>query len=192
MRDKTRTLAISERLWRVFQCMLAHRICLYLSVLLYSRTLTLFVVDSTSFKIEEFLHEMAISLKNGRVEQENDCFLARWHDSPWMVIVCSESWIFSLFICASVSLIRRFIAASLYFLHSLILHHYACCISACCSPKHNFRRRSLFMRVSRKKWTVPQLTAVYCIVRVPRDLDSLFCNCPVFATFSDWFLFLAL
>ena len=48
------------------------------------------------------------------------------------------------------------------------------------------------MRVSRKKWPVPQLTWIYGMVRVPRNLDSLFCNCPVFAPFSYWFILLAL
>ena len=37
--------------------------------------------------------------------------------------------------------------------------------------RHNYRRRSLSMLVPRKKWTVPQLTGVHGIVRVPRDLD---------------------
>ena len=52
---------------------------------------------------------------------------------------------------------------SLEFLHSLSL--YAFC------PRHNSRRRSLFMRVSRNEWPVSQLTEVYSIVRVLRDLD---------------------
>ena len=48
------------------------------------------------------------------------------------------------------------------------------------------------MLVPRKKWPVPPLTGVYNTVRVPRNLDSLFCNYPVFATFFYWVLFLAL
>ena len=60
---------------------------------------------------------------------------------------------------------------SLFLVHSLILPHYACYISACRCPRHNCRRRSLSMRVSSKKWPVPQLTGVYSIVRVLRNLD---------------------
>ena len=57
------------------------------------------------------------------------------------------------------------------FLHSLILSHYHYCISIGPCPKHNTRRHSLSMLVPRKKWPVSQLTGVYGIVRVPRDLD---------------------
>ena len=39
------------------------------------------------------------------------------------------------------------------------------------------------MRVSWKEWPVPQLIGVYGIVRVPRNLDSLFYNCPVLDLF---------
>ena len=82
-------------------------------------------------------------------------------------------------------------SASLEFLHSLIPPHYACCIPLCsaqfdttpegilsqcwCSlilthsqPQWIYR----MVRVPRKKWTVPQLTGVYGMIRVPRDLDS--------------------
>ena len=48
------------------------------------------------------------------------------------------------------------------------------------------------MRVSRKEWPVSQFTGVYGMMRVTRNLDSLFCSCLVFASFSYWFLFLAL
>ena len=41
--------------------------------------LTLVVFDSPS-KIDEFLHKMAISLKNCRFEQKNHSFLANWSD----------------------------------------------------------------------------------------------------------------
>ena len=47
---------------------------------LYIWTLILVVVDSSSFKIEEFFHKMAICLKNCRVEQKNHSSLARWPD----------------------------------------------------------------------------------------------------------------
>ena len=63
-RDKKSAFVISGRVWRVFQCMLVHRICLYF---LCSRTLIQVVLD-VSFKIEEFLHRMVISLNNYRVE----------------------------------------------------------------------------------------------------------------------------
>ena len=53
------------------------------SLLLFTRTLTLVVVDSSSFKIEECLHKMAICLKHCRVEQKNHSSLARWHDLPF-------------------------------------------------------------------------------------------------------------
>ena len=89
-RDKTSALVISERIWRVFQYMLAHRICLYLSVLLYARTLTSVVVDSTSFKIEEFLHKMAISLKNYRVKRAKLIFPCELN---WLN---AQFWLFAL------------------------------------------------------------------------------------------------
>ena len=50
---------------------------IYLWLVLCSRTLTLTVVDS-SFKIEELLHKMAISLKNCRVKEQNHFFLTDW------------------------------------------------------------------------------------------------------------------
>ena len=59
--------------------MLVNWNCLCFSLFLGSRTLTLIVVDSW-FKIEEFLHEMPISLKSGRVKQNNHSSLANWPD----------------------------------------------------------------------------------------------------------------
>ena len=60
-------------------------------------------VDS-SFKIEELLHPMAISLNNCRVGQKNHSPLPNDTIWPSVVIICSDSWIFCLFICESVSL----------------------------------------------------------------------------------------
>ena len=64
---ETKKIVISGRVRRVYPCMLVHWICIYFSVFLCNRTLTVVVVDS-SFKIEEFLHKMVISLKNCPVE----------------------------------------------------------------------------------------------------------------------------
>ena len=127
------------------------------------RGLTLVVADS-SFEIEEFLHKMAISLKNCRFKQQNHSFLANWPDSRssshnplWFL----ENWPVHLpwIYCAHWSTfgLRR--------ISSFTLSLYPFC------SRHNSRRRSLSMLVPRKKWTVPQLTGVYSIVRVPRDLD---------------------
>ena len=44
--------------------------------------LTLVVVDSPSFRSEEFLHKMAISSKNYRVKEQNHSFLTDW--TYWM------------------------------------------------------------------------------------------------------------
>ena len=81
-RDKTSAIVISERVWRLYPCMLVHWICLFSSVSLCGLTLTQVLVDS-SFKIEEFFHEMAISLENCWVEQKNHSFHARWHGLPF-------------------------------------------------------------------------------------------------------------
>ena len=80
--DKTSGLVISERVWRVYSCMLAHWICLYFSLFFCAQTLTLVAVDSSSFKIEEFLHIVAIFLKYCPVEQKNQSSLATWNDQP--------------------------------------------------------------------------------------------------------------
>ena len=58
----------------------AFEIYLFLCFSVWKLTL---VVLSSPFKVEEFLHKMAISLKNCRVEQKNYSSLARWHDLPF-------------------------------------------------------------------------------------------------------------
>ena len=68
--------------WKVrcgYPWILINWIYLCFSLFLCSRTLTLIVVDS-SLKIQEFLDKMAISLKSGRVKQNNHSFLAHWPD----------------------------------------------------------------------------------------------------------------
>ena len=63
-----------------------------------------------------------------------------------MVIICSNFWIFCLFICVSLSLVHSFTVASLesFFILSLRLTMPA--VSLCCSPRYNCRWRSLLMR----------------------------------------------
>ena len=68
--------------------MLVNWICLCFSLFLFTRMLTLVVIAS-SFKIEEFLPKIAISLKNCRVEQNNHSSLARWHDLP----ISGDHWL---------------------------------------------------------------------------------------------------
>ena len=83
-----------------------------------------------------------------RVEQQNQSFLANWTD-------CAVSYLYLLWFEGSLSvhLALGFTApcgrpsASLEFRRSLIPPHYACCISACCCPRHNPRRHSLSMLV---------------------------------------------
>ena len=53
----------------------------------FVQSLTLVVVDSKSFKIEESLHKMAVSSKSYRVEQKNHAPLARWDDLP---LICDH------------------------------------------------------------------------------------------------------
>ena len=68
--------------WKVrygYPWMLVNWICLCFLLLLCSQTLTLIVADS-SLKIEEWLHKMAISLKTGRVKQNNHPSIAKWPD----------------------------------------------------------------------------------------------------------------
>ena len=81
IRDKQTKILMSERVCCDDPWMLVHWICLCFSLFLFTQTLTLLVIAS-SFKIEEFLHNMAISLKHCPVEQNNHSFLARWHDWP--------------------------------------------------------------------------------------------------------------
>ena len=132
-----------------------------------------------------------------------------------VVIICSDSWIVCIIICASLSLFDSSTAPSdrpsasikscsilplclsLFLVHSPILHHGACCVSACCWPKHNSRRRPLSMLVLSRSEThhlnrhmvvcgchersdqSPQLIGVYGMVRVPRNLGSAYFQCPV-------------
>ena len=80
MRIRVKKILMSERVSCGYPWMLVHWICLRFSLFLFARTLTLVVVDSSSFKIEEFLDKMAISLKNCRVEQNNHSFVPNWSD----------------------------------------------------------------------------------------------------------------
>ena len=97
--------------------------CTKLSIRLFTRTLTLLVVDSPSFKIEEFFHKMAISLKNCRVEEKNHSSLARRHDLSF-----SGDHLLRL--------LDVFLSIALY--TSVSLFH---------SPRHDSRRRFLLMLV---------------------------------------------
>ena len=152
--------------------MFVNWICLCFSLFLWSRILTLIVVNS-SLKIEEFFHKMAISLKSGQVKQNNRSSLANW--TNWTLSAYYLLWLLenlSYHLCIPVSLPPLYSAIRSAFglprklldsstlslslsVHPHILPHYACCISACCWPKHNFRRRSLSMLVPRKEWPVP-------------------------------------
>ena len=120
IRDK-KWILMSETVCCCYPWVLVHWICLCFLLFLCTRMLTLVVVDSSWFKIEEFLHKMAISLKNCRVEQKNHSLMARWHDLPSVVIICSDFWIFWLFIWTP-----------LFLFHSL---------------RHQSRRHSLQVRV---------------------------------------------
>ena len=81
---------------------------------------------------------------------------------PSVVIICSESWIFCLLIWTPLSLVH--------------------------SPRHNSRRRSLLMLLLSHSDT-HYLAGVYGRMRVPRNLDFLFYNCPVLHHFSSDFYF---
>ena len=120
IRDK-KSILMSETVCCCYPWVLVHWICLCFLLFLCTRMLTLVVVDSSWFKIEEFLNKMAISLKNCRVEQKNYSSIVRWHDLLSVVIICSDFWIFWLFIWTP-----------------LFLFH---------SPRHQSRRRSLLMLV---------------------------------------------
>ena len=153
--------------------LICRQLLLYCLFLCCSVRIVTLVVFASSFKIDEFLHKMAISFSDLKDEKQNQSFLANWTD-------CARSSHYLLWLEGSLSAHLTLgstepcgrPSASLEFLHSLIPPHYTCCISLCCSPRHNIRRRSLSMLVPRKKWTVPQLTGVYGMVRVPRNLDS--------------------
>ena len=175
--------------WKVrcgYPWMLVNWICLCFSLFLCSRALTLIVGDSSSFKIEEWRQKMAISSKNGRVEQKNHFFLTEWNGLSfrWDHLLWPLDILFD--ICASLSPFQKlhcffilYLCLSLFLIHPLILLNYVYCFSIYCSRRRNTRRRSLSMRVPRKEWTVPQLTGVYGMLRVPRDLDPPLNHCPV-------------
>ena len=97
--------------------MLDNWICLRFSLFLCSRTMTLIIANS-SLKIEEFFHKMEISLDN-------------WSESPFF------QWKMTWFS-------RHFFATTraLWCLAYSSLH-----VCLCVSPRHNSRRRSLFMLV---------------------------------------------
>ena len=109
----------------------------------FVRTFTLVVVYSSSFRIEEFFHRMAIPLRSSLVKQNNHCLLTNCTNSAR-----SPHYFFSflgiltdpLFLKSTVPFGRP--SASLGSLYSLIPPHFACCC-----PIHNFRRRSFFMWV---------------------------------------------
>ena len=119
--------------WKVrcgYPWILINWIYLCFSLFLCSRTLTLIVVDS-SFKIQEFLDEMAISLKSGRVKQNNHSFLAHWPDRALSSQHLRRfSGILSVYLCI-LPLFHRSTAsfgrlsASPDSLHSLTSPHYA-------------------------------------------------------------------
>ena len=109
-------------------------VCLFL-------TLTLVVLDS-SFKIEEFLQKMAISLKSRPVEQENHSFLANWPD--WALICQDLRRLFavlSVHLCISVSLPR------FPWFHCALSRFPSFSHSACYCPRYNSLGLSLLMRV---------------------------------------------
>ena len=102
-----------------------------------------------------------------------------------VVIICAHSLIYCLIICACSCLFHSTTAPfgrpSAFFETSFILSF---CLTitlhrSLFCPKHNSKRRSLSMLVPRKEWTVTQLTWVYGMVRVPRNLDPALCHCPV-------------
>ena len=123
--------------WKVrcgFPWMLVNWICFCFSLFLYNRSWNLIVVD-LSIKIEEFLHEMAIVLKNGRVKKNNRFPLLTDLIERSVLIICDEFRTFYLLICISLSLFHRSTApfcrpsASLDFLHSFTPRHYPYCSS---------------------------------------------------------------
>ena len=155
VRHELETQKINPDDWKV-QClypwMLVNWICLCFSLLPYTRTLTLIVVDS-SLKIEEFLHKMAISLKSERVKQNNHSSLAKWPDRTFSSQHLRRFLgILSVHVCIHVSLPPHHCALLSAFglprlpsfsqSASLCLLH----LSLFC-PRHNTRKRSLFMRV---------------------------------------------
>ena len=64
------------------------------------RRLNLVVLHSL-FKIEEFLHKMAISLKSGQVKQNNQSPLQTDLIEHSVLSICDDSWVFCLYISVS-------------------------------------------------------------------------------------------
>ena len=122
--------------------MIVHWIGLHFSVFVLTWKLTQVVVDLW-FKVEEFLHKIAICLKNWRADQENRSFRVHWSD--WAL--CSQHLlrlhaVLSVHLCISISLplLLCFFgstspfgrpSAFLEYRHSLVPPLYACCISLC-------------------------------------------------------------
>ena len=112
---------ISKRTWRVYSCMLVHRICLYFSFFFCARSLTQVVVDLW-FKILKYFTKWRSSW---RLFELNRRIISPLQDDmicPSLVLICSAPWIVCFFIYASLSL--------------------------CHSPRHDSRRRSLLILVS--------------------------------------------
>ena len=126
--------------------LICRQLLLYCLFLCSSVRIVTLVVFASSFKIDEFLHKMAISFSDLKDEKQNQSFLANWTD-------CARSSHYLLWLEGNLSAHLTLgstepcgrPSASLEFLHSLIPPHYTCCISLCCSPRHNIRRRSLSM-----------------------------------------------
>ena len=172
--------------------MLVNWICLCFSLFPCSRTLTLIVVDS-SFTIEEFLHKMGTSLKNGRVRQNNHSYLADWPD-PALSSQHLRRFldILSVHLCIPVSLpLFHCTLWSAFDLPQLPAFSHSTSLSlpylSLSCPKHNSRRRSLSMLVLPHSDTHTLPHWIYGMVRVPRDLDSSFSNYPVLVEFL-WFV----
>ena len=91
--------------------------------------------------------EMAISLKNCRVEQQNQSFLSNW--TAWAISSHCSLWLLSsLSVHLSLGSTAPFgrPSASLKFFHSLIPPH-PHSVSLCAAAQNNSRRRSLSMLV---------------------------------------------
>ena len=86
--------------------------------------------------------------QNWSVARNNNPFLANW--TEWALSSNYSLWLLDILpdqlSLGSTEPSDR-PSASRELLHSLILPHYACCISLCCCPRHNSRRRSFPMRV---------------------------------------------
>ena len=121
------------------------------------------VVLSSSFKVEEFLHKMAISLNSCRIESKTHSSLARWHDLPFF---------------SGDHLLRRLDILSVDLDTSVSLPQFKTQLQKAFSPNAG----ALSLWHSPPQW-------IYGRVRVPRNLDSLLCNCPVLHHFHSEFYF---